>query len=132
MDPYGLYWEYSQSTGDLTYVDAETGERYHIDRGYSGQGEGLNNPAMQDEPDVGPIPQGTYDIGPQRYSPRTGPGVMDLTPRPGTDTFERDFFQIHGDNPCRCQSASTGCIVLSPNTRRMINNSGDRELRVVP
>lgn len=132
IDPLGLYWEYSQSNRQLTYVDNQTGARTPIGTGYSGNGPGLNNPNMQNVRNVGPIPQGTYDIGPQRDSRRTGAGVMDLTPRPGTNIFNRDHdFQIHGDNACRCQSASSGCIIFDRNIRDQINNGNDRELRVV-
>jgi len=88
---------------------------------------------MQNVPFVGPIPQGGYDIGPQRDSRRTGPAVMDLKPRSGTDLLNRDNdFQIHGDNACRCQSASKGCIILDRKYRDLINRSGDRQLQVVP
>jgi hypothetical protein len=93
----------------------------------------LNNPDMQDVPFVGPIPQGTYDIGQAYPHPNLGPVTMNLDPTPGTntDTFDRDLFRIHGDNSCLCQSGSDGCIVLPLNIRNQINNSSDRELRVV-
>jgi hypothetical protein len=132
VDPLGLYWEYVQSTGQMTYVDNQTGVRTASGTGYSGQGPGVNNSAMQNQANVGPIPQGTYDIG-QAYRHQTlGPVTMNLDPRPGTNAFGRDLFRIHGDNACQCQSASEGCIVLPRNVRERINNSGDRELRVVP
>jgi hypothetical protein len=102
-----------------------------IGTGYAGVGAGLNNPDMQDEAFVGPIPQGYYDIGPQFNSPNTGPGVMNLTPWESTETFGRDDFQIHGDNACLCNSASEGCIVLGPQIRDQIANSGDNLLRVI-
>jgi len=50
-------WTYNQSDGTLLHDGALAGE------GYSGFGEGKNNPTMQTLHDVGPIPQGTYDIG---------------------------------------------------------------------
>lgn len=132
IDPLGLYWEYSQSTGRMTYVDTQTGARTPIGTGYSGNGLGLNNPNMQNVPYVGPIPQGTYDIGRAYRHPTLGPATMNLDPRHGTNTF-RDAFRIHGDNSCGCQSASEGCIVIrSRNIRDQINNSRDRELRVLP
>ncbi len=132
VDRLGLDWEYSQSTGEMRYVDDETGQSRHIDDGYSGNGAGLNNPAMQDQAGVGPIPQGDYTIEQQRDSPNTGPHVMDLTPDPNNNMYGRDAFQIHGDTSCQCQSASNGCIVLPRRTRDYINNSSDRHLRVVP
>jgi hypothetical protein len=134
FDFFGLYWEYSQSSGQLTYVNNDTGKRTKIWIGYSGAGEGVNNPSMQNKKDIGPIPQGTWDIGPAYYRGKKRELRITLTPRPETDTFDRDryLFRIHGDNPCGCQSASTGCIVLPLNIRIQIKNSTDRELRVVP
>lgn len=87
---------------------------------------------MQDVPDVGPIPQGTYDIGSQYYNGHTGPGTMNLDPTEGTNTFGRDAFRIHGDNSRGNHSASHGCVVMPPNTRNQINNSGDNVFEVVP
>jgi hypothetical protein len=130
IDPFGLYWEYSQSTGQLTYVNNESGARTPVGTGYSGQGAGWNNPAMQNVSNVGPIPQGTWDIG--GATTTRGPITLPLAPRPGTNTFSRDAFLIHGDNPQRNQSASQGCIILDRPFRDQINNSQDRELRVMP
>lgn len=131
IDPAGLYWEYSQSTRRLTHVDG-SGRVTNAGTGYSGNGEGLNNPAMQHVLNVGPIPQGTYDIGQQRDSPNTGRGILPLTPQAGTDTYGRDSFQIHGDNSQGNQSASRGCMIFNRNVRDQISNSGDNVLRVVP
>jgi len=134
-DPWGLFWEYSQSTGQLTYVDNKTGERTPIARGYSGYGAGLNNPAMQEVPFVGPIPQGVWDIGKAYNHAKLGSVTMKLYPRPDTDTFQRGrfTFRIHGNDKPASRNASKGCIVLSPRSIiNRINNSGDRELRVVP
>jgi hypothetical protein len=132
IDPTGLFWEYAQGSGQLTYVDNQTGARSPVVAGYSGHGPGLNNPAMQNVRNVGPIPQGVYDIGSQRDSLRTGRGVLDLSPRLGTNTFGRTDFQFHGDNSRGDQSASRGCIVVPRSVRDQINNSSDRELRVIP
>lgn len=136
MDVLGLFWEYSQSTGGLTNVNNQTGERTPTATGYSGSGAGLNNPAMQNEPNVGPIPQGSWTIGPQQTNvTNTGvqlPASMRLTPDPGADTFNRGGFIIHGDNPARNRTASQGCPVFDRPTRNQIGNSGDTTLRVVP
>lgn len=130
IDPLGLYWEYSQSSGQFTYVNNKTGKRTPVGTGYSGTGEGLNNPGKQDKRNVDPIPQGGYDIGPQRDSSNKR-GVLDLTPLPGTNTFGRDAFQIHGDNKKGNQSASQGCVILPRNVRDRVGAGNDRELRVV-
>ena len=129
IDPFGLDWVYSQSTGALTYVDSNNNST-NVGTGYSGTGQGRDNPAMQDVPSIGPIPQGTYDIGSARRSPNTGPATMSLTPQAGTDTFGRDLFRIHGDNATN--DASQGCVILNRTIRNQINQSTDRVLRVVP
>jgi hypothetical protein len=95
-DPLGL-WTYSQSTGNIYDNNGNL-----VGNGYSGNGAGLNNPNMQSVPNTGPIPQGQYDIGPGHYSPHTGPNTMNLTPMPGSNTYGRDLFRMHGgDRPER-------------------------------
>ena len=42
----------------MTHVDNQTGERTNAGTGYAGHGEGVNNPTMQNVPNVSPIPQG--------------------------------------------------------------------------
>ncbi len=129
-DPWGL-WRYSQSTGAMTDLNGNT-----VGTGYSGNGQGLNNPSMQNEPGVGPIPQGSYNIGPQQNNV-TGSGTrlrqsMRLTPNPANEMYGRSGFLIHGDNRYRNNSASEGCIIFPPDIRSIIGNSGDHTLTVVP
>ncbi len=87
VDPFGLAWEYSQSSGMLIHVDDESGTKTAEGWGYAGAGIGLFNPAMQHVRDLGPLPQGSYTIGPQRDNTIfvrnqrvTLPGSMKLTP----------------------------------------------------
>jgi len=115
-------WSYSQSTGQLTYNSAPAGE------GYSGTGAGRNNPDMQSVPNVGPIPMGAYTIGDAHDTATHGPRVLRLTPVPGTNTYHRDGFLIHGDN--RRHDASQGCIILNRAIRDRIGVSNDRTLTV--
>jgi hypothetical protein len=117
-------WTYAQRTGALSRDGEYEGT------GYSGTGEGRNNPSLQCEPDIGPIPQGVYRIGPAYDHPHLGPCVMTLEPAAGTNTFGRSLFRIHGDNVRH--DASHGCIVFGPGTRRLISASGDRGLTVTP
>ena len=135
VDPLGLYWQYSQSTGNLVYVDRLTGQITPVTVGYSGYGVGLNNPQTQQTPNIGPIPQGTWTIQQQQNNvTQTGvrlPGSMRLTPWAGTNTFGRSGFLIHGGD-FTTRSSSAGCIVLPPHIRNRIANSGDDELRVIP
>lgn len=99
--------------------------------GYSGHGEGKNNPALQETPNVGPIPYGLWRIvGPPFDTPTHGPFVMRLEPCEGTQTFGRDGFLIHGDSKIAAGTASHGCIVLPRATRERIWDSGDHLLTV--
>lgn len=77
--------------------------------GYSGHAEGRNNPALEAEPSIGPIPRGLYTIGPPHASPNTGPYTMDLGPV-GHDALGRSLLRIHGDSANH--DASHGCIVI--------------------
>ncbi len=117
-----MSWIYSQSSGELT-KDGEL-----IATGYSGAGIGRNNPAEQAVPNVGPIPQGHYSIGPEFDAPVQGPCTMRLSPE-GHDALGRDGFLIHGDNAAH--DASTGCIILPFETREKIAASADRNLEVI-
>lgn len=116
-------WSWDQSEGALYMDGALTA------RGYSGRGEGRNNPAMEAVRTIGPIPAGRWRIGPPRTSPRTGPHVMDLTPI-DHDAHGRSAFQIHGDNAAG--DASSGCIVLPRAARERISKSGLHVLEVTP
>ena len=131
-DLLGLYWQYSQSTGQISHVDNSTGNSTPVGNGYSGNGAGLNNGSMQNQPYVGPIPTGSYYILPPVDNPNTGSLSLPLEPEPGTNTYNRSGFFIHGDNPYMNNSASEGCIVTNRNVRQQISNSSDNELIVVP
>jgi RHS repeat-associated protein len=132
FDPDGELWEYAQATGVLTYINDQSGERRVVATGYAGHGNGVNNPAMEDVANIGPIPQGRWTIGASRDDPGgLGPTVMNLDANEGTDTHGRDLFRIHGDNSRCDQSASEGCIILGPAARQEIANSGDNQLIVV-
>jgi hypothetical protein len=115
---------YAQKTGKLTLDGKEIGT------GYSGHGDGKNNPNKEKEKDVGPIPAGLWQIGPAFTHETKGPVVMRLTPI-DAKTHGRDGFLIHGDNKKMDGSASNGCIVLGPDVRKKIAESGVTKLRVV-
>jgi len=119
-------WKYSQSSGRMA---SSAGSCTGI--GYSGHGEGLNNPAMQHVPDVGPLPQGVYDIGAFFDDVGgKGPIVAHLSAQPGSETFGRSGFMIHGDNGASDHTASEGCIILPRAMREQIMASNDRVLIV--
>jgi hypothetical protein len=119
-------WTYSQSTGELTDPEGKI-----IATGYAGHGNGVNNPAMQNVPDVGPLPQGKYTISEASTQPRLGPHAMHLMPDPNDEEIGRSGFYIHGDNSKGNHSASLGCIVLAHDVRQMLSESPDRRLEVV-
>jgi RHS repeat-associated protein len=130
-DSFLNLWVYQQSTGNLYHIDV-SGHANFEGTGYSGHGTGRNNPSMEKMANVGPIPQGTWNIGPSYTSPKTGPVTMNLDPCPNTRTYGRDYFRIHGDNPRHPGRSSEGCIVLPPSVRRRIAESSDRDLLVIP
>jgi RHS repeat-associated protein len=116
-DPFGLLCTYSQSSGQMSCFNDGAGQPYYNQPGgYSGAGAGRNNPNMQNTPNVGPIPQGSWRVGPPYNSPNTGPNTIPLTPLPGNQcaSTPRDCtsFRIHGNNSSN--DASTGCIILPP------------------
>ena len=135
IDPLGLAWLYSQSSGRLAYQDPQTGTITQVSTGYAGYQAGLNNPAQQNVPSVGPIPQGNWIIGRQQANVTgtgvTLPGSMRLTPARGTQTFGRSGFLIHGGN-FKTMDSSRGCIVLPTAVRNQISFSNDPQLMVVP
>lgn len=120
-----MSWMYKQSTGEMTNPDGSISWN-----GYSGAGDGLNNPDMQDVEKVGPIPVGTYTIGEAYDEPgKLGPCVLPLTPAEDNEMFGRSLFRIHGDNPTH--TASEGCIIQGPQCRHTISSSTDKILVVV-
>lgn len=123
-----MTWTYRITDGAVLNKD---GVKQFI--GYSGAGhtlaEGRDNPNLQAAQAMGPIPVGSYYIGAPHLSPNTGPYTMDLTPAEGTNTFGRSLFRIHGNNATN--DASHGCIILPPDARHAIWESGDHNLDVI-
>ncbi len=120
-----MAWSYQQGGGALSH-DGEL-----IANGYVGHGDGVNAPAVQDQPFVGPLPRGTYNIGPVLADGgHLGTFVLPLTPWPVNQMFGRAGFFIRGDTPARDRSASNGCIVLDRQWRQMIATSNDTLLIV--
>lgn len=120
-------WTYSQSSGVITHNGTAIG------RGYSGRGEGVNNPAMQNVAMVGPCPQGIYSIGQAHTEPKLGPVAMRLTPAANNEMFGRAGFFIHGDNVADDHTASEGCIIIERDIRTGIAAAvlqGDNTLHV--
>lgn len=121
-------WTFEQSTGMI--FDA-TGKLIEI--GYSGHGEGFNNPDMQDVPMIGPIPCGLYSMGPLHNQVHVGKDVMQLFPHDANKMFGRSGFFWHGDEIAHPGEhlASDGCPVHSKSTRIDAYRSGDHIFQVV-
>ena len=125
-DIHAQAWTYAQKTGELQQ------DGRHVARGYSGAGAGKNNPAMQEVPNFGPIPQGEWTIfGPPVNTHDHGPYVLTLRPASATETFGRSGFLMHGDSIEAPGCASHGCVVLPRPAREQVWNSGERDLKVV-
>ena len=121
-------WTYSQSSGALSRDGVE------IAVGYSGYGEGKNNPAMQAVHDVGPIPRGRWQLCPVQCVHTIGPHgpfVIPLMAGAGTNTHGRDGFLIHGDSSSHPGAASHGCIILPRAIREEMVAVHDPDLEVI-
>lgn len=87
---------------------------------------------MQDVPDVGPIPRGSYQmLEPIAHHPVVGEFAIPLQPDPANAMAGRSGFYIHGNDPQNDHNASEGCVVLSFTVREEIWQSGDHSLEVV-
>lgn len=119
-------WVFEQSSGRMSDSLGRT-----LADGYAGNGAGKNNPAMQNVHQVGPLPVGLYTIlAPEEGHP-TGPYTLPLVPDATNVMFGRSEFRIHGDSLESPGNASDGCIVMPPEARRHIWESGDHRLEVI-
>jgi len=117
---------YDQETGQFTSDICSI-----FGYGYSGNGEGKNNPIMEDIKNTGPLPKGKYTIGKPYDSPHTGPFTLPLEPHEDNNMFNRGDFKIHGDSISEPGTASNGCIILPRSVREQINNCTDKTLKVI-
>ncbi len=134
------HFNYRIESGDLfkvTAVDGDLPTYSKVGNGYSGKGDGLNNPNMQAEPgakgkaNAGPIPEGAYTIGKIfDNTGHTGPGSMRLAPSSTNNMHGRSGFLMHGDNSSHNSSGSEGCIVMPPSVRNTVSDSGIKHLEV--
>jgi len=110
-----LEFTYSQSSGAFTLQ----GE--YLGTGYSGRGAGLNNGALQNVPDVGPIPRGVYTFAAIDPPDHLGPVAFRLIPDAANAMFGRYGFCLHADNAQQNHTASCGCIILMPVLRQLVD-----------
>ncbi|WP_083438396.1 tlde1 domain-containing protein [Caldimonas brevitalea] len=96
---------------------------------YAGRGLHKNKPTSEHIQDWGPIPRGRWRI--DGTSNSKGPVTIILNPAPGTYTYGRTAFRIHGDSVGDPGNVSHGCIIVGRPVRDMIVASGDRDLEVV-
>jgi hypothetical protein len=118
-------WTYTQQTGELQH------NGQHEARGYSGNGQGKNNPEMEAIHYIGPIPRGLWTIGKVFEGHASGPHAISLYPFPETNTFGRQLFFIHGDRIGHAGDASKGCLVFDPFTRGRLAETPDKILQVI-
>jgi len=120
-------WRYQISTHTLT---GPSGTTVSTD-GWAGHGEGLNNVAMQDVKNVGPLPVGWYTFEEPHDSPHTGPYTMNLTPDAGNEMHDRGDFRCHGAAFEHPELSSDGCMIQPKPVRVNIWTSGNRRLEVI-
>lgn len=119
-------WTYHQLSGLLEHNGQE------VDFGWCGCQDGINIPGMQAIPNVGPIPRGNYTIiGPPQDTTTHGPFVLKISAKPGTNTFGRSGFLIHGASSSSPATSSEGCLIFPRATRQKIWESNDFDLQVV-
>jgi len=99
--------------------------------GYSGKGEHKNQPGATSLHNEGPIPAGTYRIGPPTDTVTHGPFVLPLTPDPDNLMWGRAGFLMHGDSVTEPGTASEGCIIMPRMIREQVAADLDHTLQVV-
>lgn len=115
-----MSWHYVQRTGNL--YDSH-GELAGV--GYSGHGPYRNQPAAEGMRGEGPIPRGEWKAGEPIDTKSHGPYVLPLLPQPGTRTYGRAGFLMHGDSIRNPGTASLGCVVQARKTREAFKKSGE-------
>lgn len=123
-------WQFVQRTGNLYHNGVFAWQ------GFAGNGAGLNNPAMENAPRIGPLPCGMYTVAAPYHHARLGPDTMNLEPDITNEMFGRSKFRVHGiseaDAKHGTKTSSEGCICKSPAVARLqIWNSGDHRLQVI-
>lgn len=122
-------YTYSSRAGTLTRDGTLLGT------GFSGRDAGYNNPDLEAEHDVGPIPRGVWTIGAPITHPELGSLAMPLAPQSGVNPFGRTGFYMHGwsVDPAKKLESSHGCICMARPVRVGIAASltEDNQLEVV-
>jgi len=120
---------YSQSLGKVWFNSLIIGS------GYSGNGDALNNPALENIVGHGPIPRGLWEIvrwtGDSHYTDNgghdLGPQVAILKPV-DFNPHDRAGLLWHGDNKLMNFTASNGCIISPRVLRDHLSKAWDLDL----
>lgn len=124
-----MSFTYEQVSGRMSYDDEVIGMGY-AGRDFDDSGmfvDGKNNPAKENVKGIGPLPAGIYTpIKLFPNHPVVGKYAIQLQPDKATEAkiiaYGRSpgSFFVHGDSAVHPGQASHGCIVLSPDVRKMI------------
>jgi RHS repeat-associated protein len=119
IDPFGLdEIVFDRGAGTLTYYGDGFSSTYH---GVTTGKGGSTDPRA---PWEGPIPPGTYTLDPKRITEGWwgrdltgdwGKYRVPLSPEPGTETYSRSGFFLHGGK----SPGSAGCIDVGANDRQL-------------
>lgn len=98
---------------------------------YAGAPGFKDNTKYESLANKGALPRGKYRIVGQPFThPTAGRFTLRLRPDASNNMFGRAGFLIHGDSIREPGAASNGCIVADRDKRRIIWESGDKELIV--
>lgn len=119
---------YSQSLGILW----DAAGKIMYKGGWSGNGQGKNNPDMEGVRNKGPIPRGRYTIGVPYDSRNVGPFSLPLTPHLHK-ALDRTHFRCHGAalDPAKQGQESDGCMIMPRDVRQAMHKSDDKILDVI-
>ena len=126
-----MNWNFESSSGKM--FDPTGGL---ISTGYAGGNcgknpEGINNPAMEDQKCIGPLPKGLYTFDDMIDHPKLGTYAIPLIPDPANEMYGRGSFFVHGDNADMNRSASEGCIIMPRGVRLTMAHSSSNVLEVI-
>jgi hypothetical protein len=123
-------WTFEITTGKWYDLDGK-----FVSKGYAGGNcgknkEGIDNPAMEDKPDIGPLPEGWYTFGEVIMESHLGKYAIPLMPDEDNVMYGRKDFYLHGDTTPP-GNASEGCIVQPYTTRYTAYTSDCKRVHVV-
>lgn len=123
-------WVFESSTGKM--FDSLSSV---VATGYAGGNEGKNpegknNPTMEREPFIGPLPVGIYEMKTPIPKSHLGPFAIPLEPNPTNEMYGRGHFYLHGDTT-PSGNASEGCIIMPRAIREKMWASADHVVMVV-